>query len=104
VAKFDDPEAVKVVEVDETSCLQQVHDGTADRIENALRRAYTLTLPTLMNATHVSTVAPGKVKAAAVARTLRETLGEKCPATILRRHERAVLFLDADSASEIDLD
>jgi glucosamine-6-phosphate deaminase len=99
VAKFDDPEVVKVVEVDTMSRRQQVHDGTAKRVKDAIRRAYTLTIPSLMGARHVSCVAPGKVKAKAVARTLSEPIGEKCPATILRRHTSAVLFLDADSAA-----
>ena len=99
VADFDDPEVVKVVEVDEMSRMQQVHDGTVKRVGDAIAKAYTLTIPTLMRAKHVSCVAPGKVKATAVARTLRKPISEKCPSTILRKHPNAVLFLDADSAS-----
>jgi len=100
VAKFDDPEVVRVVEVDEISRLQQVHDGTAKRTEDAIVKAYTLTIPALMNVRHVSCVAPGKVKAAAVARTITEPIDERCPSTILRKHPSAVLFLDRDSASK----
>lgn len=99
VANFDDPEVVKVVEVDETSRLQQVHDGTVKRVEDAIAKAYTLTIPTLMRAHHVSCVGPGRVKAAAVARTLREPISQKCPSAVLRTHANAVLFLDRDSAS-----
>ena len=103
VAKFDDDESVKLVEIDETSRLQQVHDGTVSRVEDAIMKAYTLTLPALMSAPHVSCVAPGSIKAAAVARTLTESISESCPSTILRRHPNAVLFLDVDSASHLSL-
>ena len=99
VADFDDPEVIKVVEVDEMSRMQQVHDGTVKRVGDAIAIAYTLTIPTLMRAKHVSCVAPGKVKASAVARTLREAISEKYPSTILRKHLNGVLFLDRDSAS-----
>jgi len=84
-----------VVEIDQTSRMQQVHDGTVARFEDVICRAYTLTLPALMRARHVSCVAPGKVKAHAVARTLTEAISEKCPSTILRKHADAVLFLQA---------
>lgn len=100
VARFDDPEAVKLVEIDDTSRLQQVHDGTVTRLEDAITTAYTLTLPTLLSAPHVSCVAPGRVKAAAVVRTLTEPISEACPSTSIRRHPDAVLFLDVDSMSQ----
>jgi len=45
---------------------------------------------------------PGPRKAPAVKRSLEGTIATDCPATILRRHERAVLFLDKDSASLAD--
>lgn len=101
VAKFDDPEVVKVVEIDAMSRMQQVHDGTVKRKQDAILQAYTVTIPTLMKARHVSCVAPGKVKAAAVARTLKDAIHEKTPSTVLRAHENAVLFLDQDSASRL---
>lgn len=101
VAKFDDPELVKVIEIDDTSMMQQVHDHTAQSLADALRRAYTLTIPALMRAKLISCVAPGKVKAKAVARTLTEPIGEHCPSTVLRTHPSAVLFLDIESAAEL---
>ena len=101
VARFDDPEMVKLIEIDEVSRLQQVHDGTVSDFQSAICKAYTLTLPTLMRAPCVSCVAPGKIKAAAVAKTLSEPVSERWPATILRKHPNAVLFLDADSATQV---
>jgi len=41
---------------------------------------------------------PGEKKANAVFNTINGNINEKCPASILRKHARAVLFLDNDSA------
>jgi len=97
-ALFDDPEVVKVVELDEACRAQQVRDGCFIALEEVPRRAMTVTIPALMRAEYVFAVVPGKNKALAVKRTLSEAVSERYPATILRRHPRAILFLDADSA------
>jgi glucosamine-6-phosphate deaminase len=98
VALFDDPEVVKVVELDEDCRAQQVHDGCFMALEEVPQRAMTVTIPVLMRAEYVFAVVPGKNKAEAVRRTLNEDVSERYPATILRRHPRVILFLDADSA------
>jgi glucosamine-6-phosphate deaminase len=101
VALFDDPETVKVVELDEACREQQVHDECFVSLDEVPRLAMTVTIPALMRAKYVIGVAPGKNKTWAVARTLREKVGERFPATILRLHPRAILFLDIDSASSV---
>jgi glucosamine-6-phosphate deaminase len=45
---------------------------------------------------------PGPRKAPAVKRTLEGSIATECPATVLRRHDQAVLFLDKDSAKLAD--
>jgi glucosamine-6-phosphate deaminase len=99
VALFDDPELVKVVELDEVCRVQQVGDGCFGTLADVPRRAMTVTIPGLMRAEYVFGVVPGKNKAEAVRRTLTEDISERYPATILRRHPRAILFLDAKSAA-----
>ena len=42
---------------------------------------------------------PGPRKADAVKATLRGPISPACPASILRTHERATLYLDTDSAA-----
>lgn len=98
VARFDDAELVKVVELDEDCRAQQVHDGCFGALKEVPKRAMTVTIPVLMSAEYVFGIVPGKRKALAVRHTLREEIGEGYPATVLRRHKRAVLFLDEDSA------
>ncbi|HMI59648.1 MAG TPA: hypothetical protein VK518_02030 [Puia sp.] len=47
-------------------------------------------------------VVPGPLKAEAVYHTLRGKVAEKCPASIIREHAHAELFLDADSAKLVE--
>ncbi|HTR28711.1 MAG TPA: 6-phosphogluconolactonase [Puia sp.] len=101
VALFDDPELVKVVELDEACRAQQVNDGCFTAIGEVPRQAITVTIPVLMRADYIVGVVPGKNKTWAVARTLREKIVERFPSTILRIHPKAVLFLDSDSAKSV---
>lgn len=99
VARFNDPEIVKIVELDDACRRQQVNDGCFESFEAVPARAMTVTIPVLMRARFVIGVVPGERKAKAVALTLKEKIGEKYPATVLRRHAGAVLFLDEESAA-----
>jgi glucosamine-6-phosphate deaminase len=47
-------------------------------------------------------VVPGPRKAEAVKRTLGGAVSTECPATILRTHPAAVLYLDDDSSRLAD--
>jgi glucosamine-6-phosphate deaminase len=98
VADFLDPVRVKVVRLDEPCRVQQVHDGCFASIDEVPTHAYTLTIPALMAAAVVAVCVPGPRKADAVLRTLQGPISEACPATALRRHSGARLYLDRDSA------
>ena len=99
VADFNDPLAVKPVALDEICRQQQVNDGCFETLDAVPKTAITLTVPTLMRASHLFCVVPAPSKARAVYHTLQGEIGEHCPATALRRHESAVLYLDSDSAA-----
>lgn len=99
VADFNDPKAVKPVELDEICRNQQVNDGCFARIEDVPKTAITLTVPALFAGDHLFCIVPAKTKARAVRDTLCCEIGERCPASILRRHENATLYLDGDSSS-----
>jgi glucosamine-6-phosphate deaminase len=98
VADFLDPVLVKVVRLDPACRAQQLHDGGFDQIEDVPSHAYTLTIPALLRAPVVSVIVPGPRKANAVLTTLRGPISEACPATALRRHPGATLYLDRDAA------
>lgn len=96
---FEDPVAVKVVQLDEACRLQQVHDGAFPRLEDVPRVALTLTVPFLMSIPFAIVVVPGPTKREAVKRALEGPISTSCPASILRRHANATLFLDVEAAS-----
>jgi glucosamine-6-phosphate deaminase len=96
-ANFQDPLLVKVVELDLVSRQQQVHDGCFQNLDNVPRKAITLTIPAILSAKFIYCMVPAHSKAEAVKRTLEDSVSTDCPATILRKHENAILFLDRDS-------
>jgi len=97
-AKFDDPELVKVVELDTACRQQQVNDGCFAYIERVPTHAMTMTIPALMAAPTAFVIVPGPRKAEAVRHTLYDAISERYPSTILRQHPDVRLFLDRDSA------
>lgn len=99
VADFHDPLLIKPVTLDPACRLQQVHDGCFPDLDSVPTRALTLTCPSLMAAEAVVCTVPGPRKAAAIHATLTGPVDPACPATILRLHPRAMLYLDTDSAS-----
>ena len=103
VADFRDPHLVKVVPLDEVCRMQQVNDGCFERLELVPKHAITLTCPALYAGKNLFCIVPAKTKAAAVKRTLAVEINEECPATILRRHQSAKLYLDGDSSRSLVL-
>ncbi len=99
VADFDDPLLVKVVTLDETCRLQQVHDGCFATLGDVPRQALTLTVPALLAGAELYAMVPAPTKARAVRDTLRGPVSTACPASVLRQHPAARLYLDRDSAS-----
>lgn len=98
VADFDDPSVVKIVQLDERCRQQQVNDGCFSNIESVPTQALTMTVPALMSGDWMYCIVPGARKAEAVRDALYDPISERCPASILRDHDRAVLYLDLDSA------
>ena len=98
---FADPRAIRVVALDEACRIQQVHDGAFQTLADVPAQAFTLTVPTLMKARKVFVMVPGPAKAQAVAAALEGPLTNLCPASILRTHPDAAIFLDAASAARL---
>ncbi len=100
VCDFADPKTVRTVELDEVCRMQQVYDGAFRTIEEVPKRALTLTIPYLMKVPRALAMVPGPRKRAAVRAVIQGPVREAWPATVLRRHAGATLFLDRDSAGE----
>lgn len=99
VADFNDPKLVKVVDLDDRCRQQQVNDGCFASFDLVPRNALTLTVPSIFAAGYIACVVPAATKAEAVKNTVEGEIGEYCPATVIRRHNDATLYLDPDSAS-----
>ncbi len=99
VADFNDSKLVKVVDLCEECRLQQVNDKTFDNYDEVPKYAITLTIPILTSAKYMFCTVPTLHKASAVYHTMTSEISESVPATIMRRHENAVMFTDLDSAS-----
>lgn len=99
VADFDDPQAVKVVELDAACRLQQVGEGHFPDLDAVPQQAITVTIPALLAAARVLAIVPEARKAAPVTAALTGPITTACPASALRRVGHATLYLDADSAA-----
>ena len=99
VALFDDKETVKAVALDPVCRQQQVNDGCFASLSEVPEYALTLTIPTLINTDNIFCIVPAPTKAWAVNETVTGKVDEHCPASILRTHKNATLYLDPDSSS-----
>ncbi|MBN1559923.1 glucosamine-6-phosphate deaminase [candidate division KSB1 bacterium] len=104
VADFNDPRLVKVVELDDACRRQQLGEGWFPTLTDVPTHALTLTIPAIMRCKAISCVAPDARKARAVHDALHGPISTGCPASILRTHWKAILWLDADSAALIKHD
>ena len=101
VADFNDPKMVKIVELDDICRQQQVNDGCFGHISEVPKQAMTLTLSFIMNGPHAICTVPTDRKANAVLGALCGPVTTECPASILRSHNDAALFMDAPAASKL---
>ena len=101
VADFNDPVNAKVVELDDICRQQQVNDGCFPDFDSVPTHAITLTLKVFKEANVLSCVVPAPTKAKAVAATINGPISTDCPATLIRNHSNACMFLEPDSAALI---
>jgi glucosamine-6-phosphate deaminase len=102
VANFKDPEDVKVVRLDAACRTQQVAEGWFNSFEEVPDNAISMTIPAILRVPKLIVSVPGVRKAAIIRRTLEEPISTSCPATILRTHPDVTVYLDEESASELD--
>ena len=102
LANFNDPLDVKVVHLDPMCRQQQAAEGWFNTPQDVPEYAITLTIPTLLRVPKLILSVPGNRKARIMRRTLEEAISTTCPATILRTHPDVTVYLDKDSAAELD--
>jgi glucosamine-6-phosphate deaminase len=102
-ADFNDPLTVKTVHLDSKCRQQQVDDLCFATLNDVPTRALTVTVPGLLAGHAIFCTVPGALKKEAVYRALSEPITPMCPASALRLHPRCMLYLDPDSAGEIQI-
>lgn len=101
VADFHDPLDMKVVQLDQVCRQQQAAEGWFSNPQEVPQKAMTLTIPTLFRVPKLIASVPGPRKAAIVRRALQEPVTTACPATLLRTHPDATVYLDMESAAQV---
>jgi glucosamine-6-phosphate deaminase len=102
VADFHDPVDLKVVELDSMCQAQQVAEGWFGGLEDVPRQAVTLTIPALVRVPHLVISVPGERKAEIMRQVVVDAeITPLRPASILRKHPDATIYLDSDSAARI---
>ena len=101
VADFDDPQDMKIVVLDDACRQQQFAEGWFKSLDEIPQRAVTLTIPALFRVPKLIASVPGPRKAHIVYRTLTEPITTACPATLMRTHPDCTVYLDKDSAAEL---
>jgi glucosamine-6-phosphate deaminase len=102
VADFTDTVNFKVVKLDQKCRQQQVNDGCFKSIDKVPTHALTMTIPAILSADYIYTVVPTSSKSKAVEKTINGPIEPACPASILRSHQRAFLYLEEEAAELLD--
>ena len=102
IADFNDPEYLRIVEMDEACRNQQVGEGWFPTIKHVPEKAATLTITAIMDCKALCCTVPDERKSEAVYKALTGEIDVSCPASILRKHDNAFLFLDPFAAMKID--
>jgi len=98
-ADFQTEEPYLIVELDEACVRQQVGEGWFANISEVPRRAISMSVRQILKAKEIVCVVPDARKAAAVKLCFEGEVSRMAPASILRTHSAATIYLDRASAS-----
>ena len=101
-ADFKNSDPFLLVKINESSRAQQFGEGWFASLEDVPRRAITISMNRILKSRCLVIVAPEMRKARAVKDALERPVDPRYPATVLKRHPDAHLFLDIDSASQLE--
>ena len=101
VANFEDPEDLKLVELDVACREQQVGEGHFPGFDAVPIHAITVTIPALLRARSVVVIVPEARKAVPVAAAIDGPVTTACPASILQDCDHATMYLEPASAARL---
>ena len=101
-ADFETEEPYLIVQLDEACRRQQTGEGWFEKLEDVPRRAISMSIRQLLKTREILCIVPDARKAGAVRDCLEGEVSPLHPASILQRHPRTTVYLDAASASLLE--
>lgn len=98
-ADFETRRPYLVVQLDAACRRQQLGEGWFASIEDVPERAISMSISQIVKSGQIVCVVPDARKAQAVRDCLEGEVSPSHPASVLQRHPRTTVFLDADSAA-----
>jgi glucosamine-6-phosphate deaminase len=98
-ADFETEEPYIIVNLDEACRQQQVGEAWFANISQVPQRAISMSARQILKAQEILAVVPGIRKAPAVKACVESSISPMVPASILRTHPNATVYLDKESAS-----
>jgi glucosamine-6-phosphate deaminase len=98
-ADFDIEDPYLLVDLDQVCRQQQVSEGWFASLEEVPTQAISMSVQQVLRAKEIIGVVPDKRKSIAVRNALEGEITPMVPASILRKHPNATLYLDKDSAA-----
>ncbi|HBE43430.1 MAG TPA: glucosamine-6-phosphate deaminase [Bacteroidales bacterium] len=98
-ADFETEEPYIIVNLDEACRRQQLGEGWFPTFDDVPKQAISMSIKQIMKAKAIICTVPDLRKAEAVKKTIKEPVSPLVPATVMRNHDNAWIYLDYDSAS-----
>jgi len=98
-ADFETEDAYLVVNLDDDCRHQQLGEGWFSILDDVPKQAISMSIKQIMKSKSIICTVPDLRKAKAVYQTLNSEISPACPASILRKHQNALLFLDHAAAT-----
>ncbi len=101
-ADFDTEEPYLVVKLDEACRRQQVGEAWFSDISQVPQQAISMSVKQILKAKELIAVVPGPQKAEAIKTCFNGEISPMAPASILRKHANATIYVDEASAALLD--
>jgi glucosamine-6-phosphate deaminase len=98
-ADFQEADPYLMVDLDEACRQQQVNEGWFSKLTDVPKKAISMSVRQILCSKEIIVVVPDTRKAPAVKACLEGEISPMMPASILRNHPNATIYLDTDSAA-----
>jgi glucosamine-6-phosphate deaminase len=98
-ADFQVADPYLIVDLDEACRQQQVNEGWFSKLTDVPKKAISMSVRQILCSKEIIVVVPDTRKAPAVKACLEGEISPMMPASILRNHPNATIYLDTDSAA-----